>query len=166
MFSDSDLEVLRLIVNAYLSKDKDTFERFCDQFGLVVLTADSFDDATMNMTSALLHQKRPYIFLVNEFWVFVYTAKNIEECRKRPHTYFHIPPFVDELNYPSKTPIIVSLPKNSWTGILKKWVRDIAPLYVSRLNQKIANAGAVLKQAKKFGKKRGVRRVSKHKKRR
>lgn len=157
VFTEDELEILRLIINSYLSQDDATYQDLCDQFGLIVLTADSFGDATMNLVSALNHRTRPYIFLMNEFWVFVYTAQNFEESKKllKPEKYFHIPPFIQHLNYPGKTSNIVFLPQNLWTDTLKQWIGDVAPLYALRLNQKIANANAAEKQSQLRGKRKG-----------
>lgn len=172
VLSDAELETIRVIVHSYLSGDEATYQSFCDQFGLMIFTADSFDNATMNVASALNHRKRPYIFLINEFWVFVYPANDFAESRKlaQPNDYFHIPPFVPYLNYPGVTPNVIFLPKDLWTDTLKKWNEDIAPIYLHRLNQKIANAIGVVKQVKKRNKKknkaaRRASRVSKRKNR-
>lgn len=157
VFTEEELETLRLIINSYLSKDEAIYKDLCDQFGLMVLTADSFGDATMNFVSALNHRARPYIFLMNEFWVFVYPAQSFEESKKlpKPEKYFHIPPFIEHLNYPGKTPNIVFLPQNTWTETLKQWIGDVAPIYTFRLNQKIANANAAIKQSQLRRRKKG-----------
>lgn len=146
--TDEELEILRLITHSYLSGDRTTYEALCDQFGLMILTADSFGNAKMNVVSALNHRERPYIFLMNEFWVFVYTAQNFEESKKLlfPQRYFHIPPFIQHLNYPGKTPNIVLLAQSLWTETLKQWSEDIAPIFTYNLNRKIANANAAIRQ--------------------
>ena len=143
-----DLEILRLIVNSYLSGDEITYQGVCGQFGLTILTADSFGDATRNFVSALDDHERPYIFLMNEFWVLAYSAQTFAESQKlsQPQKFFDIPPFIEHLNYPGKTPNIVFLSQNLWTDTLTRWSEDVAPNYAFNLNQKILNANAAITQ--------------------
>lgn len=156
IFTKDELEILRLTINSYLSEDETTYQEHCDQFGLMVLTADSFSDATMNFVSALNHRARPYIFLLNEFWVLAYPATTIEESKKlpKPEKYFDIPPFFEHINFPGKKPNIVFLPPNVWTETLKKWSNDIAPVFAFNLKHRIANANAAIKQVQFRNKKK------------
>lgn len=154
VLSGNELKMLRIIVCSYLS-DKKTYQNYSNLFGLMIFTADSFDNATINITSALNHRKRPYIFLINEFWVFVYATSDIIISRKFPQpNYFHIPPFIPYLNYPGKTPSIVFLTQHSWTDKLKAWNKDIASIFTFNLNQKNGKGNTTIKQSLLYSKRK------------
>lgn len=152
VFSDNDVETIRLILNSYLWGDDETYQTFNNLFGLMIFSAESFDDPTANMTSALSHREKPHIFLINEFWVFVYKMGDLINGRSQPNTYFHIPPFLPYLNFSGKTPNIVILPKDVWKDVLEQWNRSIAPVY--RLRKKLIDANAILSQQNKRIKKK------------
>jgi hypothetical protein len=168
VLSDVDFETIRVIISSYLSDDKVTYKRFCDQFGLMIFTANSVDKDNSNMTTHL-NWKRPYAFIVNEFLVLVYSATDISQGKNQPDLYSYMLTIISNPIYPKRVPNIFFLPDVMWSKILGKILNEYVTKPIVRRLKKIRIAFNVAKQVKKDNKKknkvlRNSRRASKRKK--
>jgi hypothetical protein len=128
--SETEMETIRRLVHSYLYED-DTYKKICDQFWLIIMTSDLLEDASMNIVEVLHSNESPKMFLMNEFWVLLYSAKDFDECKKliEPSQYFRFPPIPDWLNYPPNPPRMILLPKETWNSLLKTNFQIMANIF-------------------------------------
>jgi hypothetical protein len=131
--SQQECITIKEIVRSYLYGDSKIYKPLCDQFGLLIISSDGFKDASMNVEGIAPLKGSPKMFLVNEFWILLYYAKDFEESKKLsdPSTYFDFPPNPDCLNYPHMAPKVMMMPQDTWVSILTKWFNDLAEIYIS-----------------------------------
>jgi hypothetical protein len=113
-YGGREMELIRDILFWYFYGHTQNYERFKDQFALMVFCADSNNNPTKNFSLTIDFADRPNIFWAFEYLILVYSAKDLEEAPKGDNAYFLLKPDFQLINTPPIMPRIVILKEQTW----------------------------------------------------
>ncbi len=146
---ENDLDVIRGLIYSYVSGDFDTYKKLRGKYPMMILTADSFTDATANLVAVPNWFKRPVRFFMNEFLVLLYTEEDLIEGMNKPASFFQILPISKFLNTSDKPPSVIILPQDFWDDLTKRLLIDNADDFSQRLVRKIKKARKAIQRPPK-----------------
>lgn len=125
-----DLMVIRRIIHSYLYEIEQDYQLLCDQYGLIIITAENFLEPTRNIGMTDDYFKRPIIFYIFEFLIFAYSAQDFENARQiGSKKYFKLPPQTDLLNFCNLPPKLAIVGAKFWDEINQKLLSQIKVLF-------------------------------------